>query len=320
MKILFMFLDGVGLGEDDAAINPFISAHTPTIDHLMSGLKLLEKNAPFKSKNFTLLSIDAQMGINGLPQSATGQATLLTGVNFPKVLGYHYGPKPNKEMAGFFDPALTGLQNKMIDEDQLSIFAQLTKSGRKASLLNAYPPEYFLSIESRKRNYSVIPLAATSSGLRLFNQDDLKSGKALSADFTGQGWRDHLNIHETPILTEADAGILLANLSKGYQFSMFEFWETDIIGHKQSFQKAFQVIEKLDIVLGNLLDHWDLENDGIIITSDHGNLEDLSTRRHTFNRVPAIFLGPPAIHNYFLRCVKNIGDIAPFIMHLSHDL
>jgi len=47
MNVLFIFLDGVGLGEDVPERNPFIPANTPTFDHLLSGLKLLAKNAPF---------------------------------------------------------------------------------------------------------------------------------------------------------------------------------------------------------------------------------------------------------------------------------
>jgi bisphosphoglycerate-independent phosphoglycerate mutase (AlkP superfamily) len=151
------------------------------------------------------------------------------------------------------------------------------------------------------------------------NQSDLIGGRALSADFTGQGWRDHLKLKDTPLIGESDAGKLLASLAKDHQFSMFEFWETDLVGHKQSFQNAFRVLEKFDLVLSGLLDNWDFESDGIIITSDHGNLEDLSTRRHTYNHVPAFFLGPPSVHQYFSQNVRCIGDITPFILHLLDE-
>jgi len=319
MNVLFIFLDGVGLGEDDPGKNPFVSDNSPTFDHLFSGLKLLAKNAPFFSRYCSLISIDAQMGVEGLPQSATGQATLLTGLNFPKLLGYHYGPKPNHDISEFFASKRAENFQKAIDSKPISIFSRMSIAGKNASLLNAYPPSYFAGINSRKRNHSVIPLAATSSGIRLFDQNDLMMGKALSADFTGQGWRDHLNINNTPIIRPVEAGMLLATLSKEYRFSMFEFWETDIIGHKQNFSNAFKVIEKLDLVLEGLINNWDIENDGILITSDHGNMEDLSTRRHTTNQVPAIFIGPPAIQNKFSNNIRSIGDIAPFINEILND-
>jgi bisphosphoglycerate-independent phosphoglycerate mutase (AlkP superfamily) len=141
----------------------------------------------------------------------------------------------------------------------------------------------------------------------------------MSADFTGLGWRDHLNIHETPIINPDEAGSLLSSLAKCYRFSLFEFWETDIIGHKQNFQNAYQVIEKFDRVLGGILNNWDFENYGILITSYHGNLEDLSTRRHTTNQVPAIFIGRSEIQSIFSENLRSIGDIAPFISELLSD-
>ncbi len=42
---------------------------------------------------------DATMGVDGRPQSATGQATILTGRNVPVLVGEHYGPKPNPAVA-----------------------------------------------------------------------------------------------------------------------------------------------------------------------------------------------------------------------------
>ena len=254
-----------------------------------------------------------------MPQSATGQATLVTGLNFPKKLGYHYGPKPNQDISEFFTSKRVENLQKDLDSKTISIFSQMSTTGKNTTLLNAYPPVYFAGINSRRRNHSVIPLAATSSGVRLFVQNDLIMGKALSADFTGQGWRDHLNINNTPVIRPIEAGMLLATLSKGYRFSMFEFWETDIIGHKQNFPNTIKVIEKLDLVLDGSINKWDIENDGILLTSDHGNIEDLSTRRHTTNQVPAIFLGPPAIHTHFSKNIKSIGDIAPFICELLND-
>ncbi|OGN73120.1 MAG: hypothetical protein A2X25_11305 [Chloroflexi bacterium GWB2_49_20] len=263
------------------------------------------------------------MGVAGLPQSATGQATLLTGVNFAKRLGYHFGPKPNPEIKMYFQPrnaSNTQISAGLDDiQSNTSIFSQLFHAGKTASFLNAYPSVYFQKINSGKRNHSVIPLAATSSGINLFNQNDLIMDRALSADFTGQGWHDHLNISDTPILDPVQAGIRLAALSKNYHFSMFEFWESDFIGHKQNFSNAIRLIEKIDLVLKGLLSNWDMEDGGILITSDHGNLEDLTTRKHTKNCVPAIFIGAPAYQQKFSQRVRSIVDIAPFIIELLSD-
>src|SRR6185369_1121173 len=101
MRVLFMFLDGVGLGADDPLINPLARAAMPNLCRLLGGRKMLAASAPYAGARATLRGIDPNLGVSGLPQSATGQAVLLTGVNVPAALGYHYGPKPNPETAAF---------------------------------------------------------------------------------------------------------------------------------------------------------------------------------------------------------------------------
>ena len=53
-------------------------------------------------------------------------------------------------------------------------------------------------------------------------------------------------------------------------------------------RQPHSLLETLDTVFGSLLSTWDYENGLILLTSDHGNLEDLSTRRHTRNDVPLL--------------------------------
>src|SRR5208283_4184720 len=101
MRVLFIFLDGVGLGIDDPNINPFARVEMPFLQSLLGGQKLLAGAAPYMGERATLLALDAGLGVNGLPQSATGQAVLLTGINIPQEIGEHYGPKPNPAVAKF---------------------------------------------------------------------------------------------------------------------------------------------------------------------------------------------------------------------------
>ena len=181
MKILFIFMDGIGLGTDDPETNPLAQAEMPYLQSLLGGGKLIASAAPFENEMVSLLALDAGLGVSGLPQSATGQAVLMTGVNVPEKLGYHYGPKPNPEVAGYLNNGNT-------------LFSWLRAEGKKSAMLNAYPPRYFSGIETGMRLYSSIPLAYTSAGYSLFTQEDLFAGQALSADFTGHGWRSMLEI------------------------------------------------------------------------------------------------------------------------------
>src|SRR5512143_666844 len=100
MRLLFIFLDGVGLGANNPGLNPFAAVDMPTLQGLLGGHKLLAGVAPFVGERASLYALDAGLGVDGLPQSATGQAVLLTGVNVPEEIGEHYGPKPNPAVAG----------------------------------------------------------------------------------------------------------------------------------------------------------------------------------------------------------------------------
>ena len=298
MRLLFLFMDGIGLGEKNPEANPFARAKMPNLNKLLDGRSLLKDAAPFHGDHASLLAIDPAVGVHGLPQSATGQAILLTGINIPAELGYHYGPKPNPEVAAYLREA--------------TLFSRFIKEGKKATLLNAYPPRYFAGIDSGKRLYSSIPQAVVNAGLPLFKQDDLFSGRALSADFTGEGWRRMLGFAEAPMMDAHQAGRKLATLAKEYAFSLLEYWASDYAGHKQQTENAIHLMETFDGVLGGLVDNW--EDDGLIlVTSDHGNMEDLSTRRHTEADVPALVIGNKSAREEFTRGMKDLTDIAPAI-------
>jgi 2,3-bisphosphoglycerate-independent phosphoglycerate mutase len=299
VRVLFIFLDGVGLGTDNPEINPFARVNMPTLEGLLSGHRLLAGVAPLTSERASLYALDAGMGVPGLPQSATGQAILLTGENIPARIGEHYGPKPNPPIATF-------LQNG-------TLFSRLTRAGKSAALLNAYPPRYFDGVDSGKRLYSAIPLAVTSAGLSLYTKDDFYAGHALSADFTGAGWAETLGFPDAPVLSPEIAGRKLAKLAQGYDFSLFEYWASDYAGHRQDMPWAIRQLEVLDSVLTGLIEAWDDSSGLILVTSDHGNLEDLSTRRHTDARVPGLLIGSASARHKIASRFDNLADVAPAI-------
>ena len=299
MRVLFIFLDGVGLGADNPEVNPFARVPMPTLEGLLGGHRLLDEVAPLEMERASLYALDAGMGVAGPPQSATGQAVLLTGINIPAEIGEHYGPKPNPPIASY-------LQNG-------TLFSRLTQAGKRAALLNAYPPRYFHGVDSGKRLYSAIPLAVTSAGLPLFTKDDLFAGRALSADFTGTGWAEMLGFPEAPVRSPEAAGGKLAALAQGYDFALFEYWASDYAGHKQDMPWAVRQLEVLDGVLQGLLSAWDDSSGIILITSDHGNMEDLSIRRHTNARVPGLLLGSLEARRRFASRFTALTDVAPAI-------
>ena len=302
MQLLFLFLDGIGLGDNDPARNPFVRADMPFLHSMLGGQALIRDAAPFEGERVSLLAVDAGLGVKGLPQSATGQAVLLTGINIPAELGYHYGPKPNPEVAGYLDKP--------------TLFSKTINAGKKTALLNAYPPRYFDGIDSGKRLYSSIPLALTNAGIPLFTHETYFEGRALSADFTGEGWHTFLGFPEAPSFDPHTAGVKLAELAKEYDFSFFEYWASDYAGHKQDMDSAVQQLERFDGVLKGLLETWTDADGLILLTSDHGNMEDLSTRKHTDAKVPLLLFGDKGTRHEFQQDIHDLKDIAPAISKL----
>ena len=303
MRALFLFLDGVGLGESTPD-NPLARADMPFLQGLLGGRRLvLESFNPIErveEELCTLLPLNTQMGVEGMPQSATGQTTLLTGKNVPAYLGKHFGPKPNREIVALIQRG--------------TIFQWLDEEGYDAAFLNAYPPRYFQAIESGRRSHSAIPLSVETAGLPLRTHADLLEGEALSADLTGRGWREQLGFEDIPILAPEEAGIHLAKLSQQNDFSFFEFWLSDYVGHKQNMPQALEVLSTLDGVLNGLASAWDHSQDVVLLTSDHGNLEDLSTRRHTHNPVPALLIGARAAREQLAQRLKSLQDVTPALL------
>ena len=295
--LLFLFLDGVGLGGGDSASNPFCVARMPALTGLLGDGWFLRHRGSIISDRASLVPTDACLGVPGRPQSATGQAALLTGRNVPAEIGHHYGPKPTPDIAAILENG--------------NLFSSVQSAGGSAVFLNPYPPTFFDAIASGRRLLSAIPLAARSARLPLMTHSDLVSGRAVSPDFTGHGWRERLGFHETPLLSLHEAGYRLARLAQSCNFAFFEHWPSDLVGHRQAFRQAVEMLERFDSVIAGLLRVWDWRLGMILITSDHGNIEDLAVRTHTLNPVPTILVGQD--HARLAAKVRDLTDVAPLV-------
>ena len=291
------FLDGVGLGGPDATANPFAAARLPNLTGLLGADWFLAERGPIIAPRASLIPTDATLGLPGRPQSATGQATILTGRNVPALVGEHYGPKPNGAVAEVIRAG--------------TLFNEVVAAGGHAALITPYPAGYFAAVASGKRLLSAVPLAATAAGLSLLNAGDLRAGRAVSPDFTAQGWRDHLGYSDVPVLSPDEAGRRIAAIATSYEFSFFEHWPTDQIGHRGGLDEAVAHLELIDAVVGGLLAEWDDAHGLLILTSDHGNLEEKGHRQHTRNAVPTILIGRD--HAAHAATIHDLTDIAPVV-------
>ncbi|MEZ4734706.1 MAG: alkaline phosphatase family protein [Caldilineaceae bacterium] len=295
--MLFLFLDGVGLGADDPTINPLAADAYPTLRTLLAGHKPVAATGRLSTSLAELVPTDAQLGLSGRPQSATGQTAILTGVNAPQQLGEHYGPRPDARV------------RSILAEDNL--FRRLQSTGRRPFFCNGYPRGYFEASNRGKRLLSAIPFAATVSGSALPTAADISAGRALAADFTNEGWRDHLGYTDVPVFTPEAAGAQLWHIAQPYHFVFFEHWQTDVLGHGAELQVAIQNFQRFDRFLAGLLAAADLSQTLVIISSDHGNVEDCSHGKHTENPVLTLLLG--AERQEAAAHLHALTDFAPLI-------
>jgi hypothetical protein len=293
--LLFIFLDGVGLGSDDPLENPFVNAQTPTLDYLLGG-PLTDSRKPFlkvvnedndNSAPVLFKALDAHLDIPGLPQSATGQTALLTGRNAAELMGRHYGPYPG--------PTLKGLL------EQNTLFHELTRSGLACALANVYPPQFYNRVK-----VNAIVYAAQQAGVRLRGLEDYQQKRATSADLDGQ----YLAQHQGGTTTQPHVmGAWLAALAAEHSFTMFDFWLSDTAGHRWSFAEASNLISKLDAFLGGVLVARPPQLT-VLVTSDHGNLEDKTRKSHSHAAVPLIVIGPAA---QTFTNAESLLDVAPAV-------
>ncbi len=278
-------LDGVGLREpNDTHNHPFAGLELPTLEKL--GISTPKFTS---SPEFITRPIDANLGVIGLPQSGTGQTTILTGINAAAHLGFHYGP--------WVSPSLRPLLENSI----------LGRIG-SVRLANFYPQSYISALKNGKVQLNAIATSALAAGATL-EQAGMNNEQA-----TGIGDEQATGIGIAPMLHQPDQPASLEQIrqwafnfmSSQAKITIFDQWWTDHVGHKMNLNEAQAFAQRLEIFCAACLEFKDPET-LFLVTSDHGNFEDLGVKTHTRNPVPLAAVGLGA--NRFAD-VSSLVDIA----------
>ncbi len=285
VRILFLFIDGVGL-RAPATDNPVNAEVCPVL------CSLIKRHSR---------SIDACLGVEGLPQSATGQATMFTGVNCAKAMGKH--------CEGFPGPSL----RRIIEENNL--FLQLQKRGRSITFADAYLIDNADDLAMR-RFKSVTTVMALTVPETVKTVDDLMANQALMQDITRETIQDRYP--DVPTITPQRAAQHLAALAAKSDFTLFEFFQTDVSGHSMDYSRACAVLRTYDRFLEQLVQLVEVAGLTLVMTADHGNIETVMDRGHTRNPVPFIAFGPreAAIRER----VSSLVDVTPAILSAFDDV
>lgn len=277
----FLFVDGLGWAPPGPD-NPVTPEKCPCLSDLLA-------------RHAT--PIDARLDWPGTPQSATGQTALWTGINAAKLVGRH--------LEGFPTPPLRE------EIGRAHIFGRLTELGCRCTFANAY----FIDdqrelLEWRRLSVSsVMTLAAFG---RVRDKRDLAAGRAVYQDLTRESLvsRGYTGRLVSPEESARDALALIAE----HDFTLFEYFQTDHAGHGGERDRAERALSLLDRFLTVLRPELEKPGYRLILTSDHGNIEDLSHSRHTDNPVPLIVVGESAEG---LRArIRRIEEVTPAIVDL----
>ena len=284
VKIVFIFVDGLGLAPA-APDNPVNAVNCPVLHDL-----ILHHSRP----------IDACLGVPGLPQSATGQATLFTGLNAAQAMGRH--------VEGFPGPQL----RKLVEAD--NIFLALKRIAKRGQFADGYLADSIDEIRNR-RFRSVTTTAALTCPEVIALRADLLANQAICHDLTRQTLLD--KGYTGPVITPKAAAEHLVQLALGYDYTLFEFFETDRAGHSGDLQQAADVLGKLDAFLGALFPLAVELGMLAVLTSDHGNIESIGHHGHTFNPVPLIAQGEGAAD--LRRGIANLVEVTPQILRVLNQ-
>jgi hypothetical protein len=245
------------------------------------------------------LPVDARLGVAGAPQSATGQTTLLTGVNAARIAGRHVEGFPGKEL------------KQIIVEH--NIFARMKAANLSATFANGY----FVSGMSEVHNarfQSVTTVAALSAFGSVRDRHDIENNRAVYHDLTRESLLSRG--YSGPVITPREAAQHLLAIAGSHDLTLFEYFQSDRAGHRADMAAACSVLALLDRFLETLLQQAPPRDMLLVVTSDHGNVEDLSTPLHTHNPVPFVAVGRGATK--LQDGLDSLTDVTPAL--LAHAL
>jgi 2,3-bisphosphoglycerate-independent phosphoglycerate mutase len=300
-RVLLLFIDGIGLGDDDPSTNPFAAAPLPTFTKLLDGARIIARNAGTQTPHATLRALDATLGLSGLPQSGTGQTALFTGENAAQIFGRHFGP---------WVP--TPLRTLLAERN---ILTRAKNAGRSVAFANAYPEEVFQ--EGRKQRNPLRagpPIAALGAGVMHRHTPELMRGDAIASEIINEGWRAHLKRTELPVVTPRQAGHNLARIAAEHDVTLFAHYSTDQVGHTRDMRAGIEALERVDEFVAGIIER-STDDLTIVLASDHGNLEDVRAG-HTINPAVGLFIG--AGHREVAAHATSLTDIAPAILKLTN--
>ena len=294
--VLMIFIDGVGIGNKDYEFNPFFKYGFKIFDEIFKVIPDIQN--PYLEKNgMYVFPADAKLGVEGLPQSGTGQVSIFCGINAPQFVGKHFGPFP-------YSTTIPVIKEQ-------NIFKAYQDLGKSAYFVNAYPKVFFDYLNSGKTRLSTTSLCCRLTGMKLNSVTELRQSKALTAEITNERWNRKLK-YQLKIISPETAARRLLRIAGKHDFTLYEFFHTDHLGHGRITEEFESIYNNLDRFLFTILSELNKDEITLVVCSDHGNFEDLSVKTHTMNPALTITAGKKA--RELAESIKDLTEIKPSII------
>jgi 2,3-bisphosphoglycerate-independent phosphoglycerate mutase len=223
----------------------------------------------------------------------------------------------------FIEPAFDGFKRRQLP--QLSSFVSLTQYSKDFAIPVAFPAQHLDNVFGEY---------IAQQGLRQLRIAETE--KYAHVTFFFNGGREAVFEGEERILVpspqvktydlqpemsapEVTDKLVVAIESGRYDAIICNYANSDMVGHTGDFDAAVKAIEALDACLGRVVAAAQGSGAELLITSDHGNAEQMqdavsgqSHTAHTQNPVPLIYIGRPAR----LQEKGALCDIAPTLLHM----
>jgi len=223
----------------------------------------------------------------------------------------------------FIEPGFDSFQRAVVPK--LGAFVSLTEYSADFDVPVAFPPE---------RLKNVFGEYLSRLGLRQLRIAETE--KYAHVTFFFNGGREEVFEGEDRILVpspnvatydlqpemsaaELTDKLVVAIESGKYNAIICNYANPDMVGHTGNFAATVKAIEALDVCLGRVVAALQAAGGEALITADHGNAEQMSSREtgqahtaHTNNPVPLIYMGRAAQ----LAETGSLCDVAPTLLQL----
>jgi hypothetical protein len=148
-------------------------------------------------------------------------------------------------------------------------------------------------------NQNIFVHAARESGVPLLTWEDVRRGRALTGTLTHElearfNW-DALGLAAPPRRDPREAAGVLLGLAARHDFTFYKYQLADLVSHTGRVDLAREVFDVIETFIEAVLRGIDRRETVVIVTSDHGHLEQVAySHGHPKSRVPTWYFGPDA--------------------------